>query len=56
MALDLGHTGILVNAVAPGPAQTGRLENETLEHARSRVPLGRWITGQILQVAGGHAL
>lgn len=76
MALDLGHVGIRVNSVAPGPVQTGRLEGETLEHARSVVPLGRvgdpediadavvflashqarWITGQILQVAGGHAL
>ncbi|WP_017609285.1 SDR family NAD(P)-dependent oxidoreductase [Nocardiopsis xinjiangensis] len=76
MALDLGHTGIRVNAVAPGPVQTGLLEGETLEHARSAVPLGRvgepediadavvflashqarWITGQVLQVAGGHAL
>lgn len=74
-ALDLGHTGIRVNAVAPGPVQTGWLEGEALEHARSTVPLGRvgepediadavvflashqarWITGQVLQVAGGHA-
>jgi len=76
LALDLGPTRIRVNAVAPGPVQTGWMEGETLEHARSVVPLGRvgepediadavvflashqarWITGQVLQVAGGHAL
>ncbi|MFC4012733.1 SDR family NAD(P)-dependent oxidoreductase [Nonomuraea purpurea] len=75
-ALDLAADGIRVNAVAPGPVQTGWMDAETYEHARSVVPLGRvgepadiadavvflasrqarWITGQVLQVAGGHAL
>ncbi|MFC7330515.1 SDR family NAD(P)-dependent oxidoreductase [Marinactinospora rubrisoli] len=75
-ALDLGAVGVRVNAVAPGPVQTGWMDAATAEYARSVVPLGRvgepediadavvflashqarWITGQVLQVAGGHAL
>ncbi|MFW5417201.1 SDR family oxidoreductase [Nocardiopsis sp. CNT-189] len=75
-ALDLAPSGIRVNAVAPGPVQTGWLSEEEAEEVRGIVPLGRvgepediadgavflasrqarWITGQVLQVAGGHAL
>ncbi|MFC4562223.1 SDR family NAD(P)-dependent oxidoreductase [Nocardiopsis mangrovi] len=75
-ALDLGAAGIRVNAVAPGPVQTGWMDAAMEDYARSIVPLGRvgdpgdiadavvflashqarWITGQVLQVAGGHAL
>ncbi|GAA1113935.1 SDR family NAD(P)-dependent oxidoreductase [Nocardiopsis composta] len=75
-ALDLAPSGIRVNAVAPGPVQTGWLSEEAVEEVRAVVPLGRvgdpediadgvvflasrqarWITGQVLQVAGGHAL
>ncbi|MEO3750879.1 SDR family oxidoreductase [Streptomyces sp. B6B3] len=75
-ALDLAAAGIRVNAVAPGPVQTGWMTEEVLDHARTLVPMGRvgepadiadavvflashqarWITGQVLQVAGGHAL
>jgi 3-oxoacyl-[acyl-carrier protein] reductase len=75
-ALDLGPAGIRVNAVAPGPVQTGWMTDELVEQVRQVVPLGRpgdpvdiadaviflashqarWITGQVLQVAGGHAL
>ncbi|MER6943661.1 SDR family oxidoreductase [Nonomuraea sp. NPDC000554] len=75
-ALDLAAAGIRVNAVAPGPVQTGWMDADLLEHVRSIVPMGRagepgdiadavvflashqarWITGQVLQVAGGHAL
>jgi 3-oxoacyl-[acyl-carrier protein] reductase len=75
-ALDLGPAGIRVNAVAPGPVQTGWMTDELVEQVRQAVPLGRpgdpadiadavvflashqarWITGQVLQVAGGHAL
>ncbi|MEO3889598.1 SDR family oxidoreductase [Nonomuraea sp. B5E05] len=75
-ALDLAPSGIRVNAVAPGPVQTGWMDADTYEHARSVVPMrrvgepadiadavvflashqARWITGQVLQVAGGHAL
>ncbi|WP_336208608.1 SDR family NAD(P)-dependent oxidoreductase [Nonomuraea sp. LPB2021202275-12-8] len=75
-ALDLAAAGVRVNAVAPGPVQTGWMDAGTYARARSIVPMGRvgepadiadavvflashqarWITGQILQVAGGHAL
>ncbi len=75
-ALDLGGAGIRVNAVAPGPVQTGWMSDDLVASALPDIPLGRvgspddiadavvflaseqarWITGQILQVAGGHAL
>jgi 3-oxoacyl-[acyl-carrier protein] reductase len=65
-----------VNAVAPGPVQTGWMTDDLVDEVRRIVPLGRvgdpadiadavvflashqarWITGQVLQVAGGHAL
>ncbi|WP_255272653.1 SDR family NAD(P)-dependent oxidoreductase [Actinomadura madurae] len=75
-ALDLAARGIRVNAVAPGPVQTGWMDDDLLARVRQIVPVGRagepddiadavvylavhqarWITGHILQVAGGHAL
>lgn len=75
-ALDLGAAGIRVNAVAPGPVQTGWMTDDLVEEVRRVIPLrrvgdptdiadavvflasrqARWITGQVLQVAGGHAL
>ncbi|MFD6097499.1 SDR family oxidoreductase, partial [Nocardiopsis flavescens] len=68
--------GVRVTAVAPGPVQTGWMDEDVLARAREIVPMGRvgdpediadavvylashqarWITGQVLQVAGGHAL
>lgn len=75
-ALDLGPRGIRVNAVAPGPVQTGWMTDDVVDQVTGLVPLrrvgepadiadavvflashqARWITGQVVQVAGGHAL
>ncbi|ONK14703.1 General stress protein 39 [Streptomyces sp. MP131-18] len=75
-ALDLAGRGVRVNAVAPGPVQTGWIGEDLIAQATAIVPMGRvgepediadavvflashqarWITGQVLQVAGGHAL
>ncbi|MFI7519832.1 SDR family NAD(P)-dependent oxidoreductase [Micromonospora globbae] len=75
-ALDLARRGIRVNAVAPGPVQTGWMSHDLAARVADLVPMGRvgdpddiadavvflasrqarWITGQVLQVAGGHAL
>lgn len=75
-AIELGSLGITVNAVAPGPVQTGWITAELEEAVLPTIPLGRtgepadiadaivflaseqarWITGQVIQVAGGHAL
>lgn len=67
---------IRVNAVAPGPVQTGWMSDAVVESVLPSIPLGRvgspediadavvflashqarWITGQVVQVAGGHWL
>lgn len=74
-ALDLGPT-IRVNGIAPGPVQTGWMDDDTVDAVEPTIPLGRvgdpsdiadavvflcshqarWITGQVIQVAGGHWL
>lgn len=76
IAVELGPLDITVNAVAPGPVQTGWITPELEEQLLSKIPLrrvgnpddvadaivflaseqARWITGQVFQVAGGHAL
>jgi 3-oxoacyl-[acyl-carrier protein] reductase len=75
-AIELGPLGITVNAVAPGPVQTGYITRQLEEELMPAIPLrrlgrasdiadvivflasdqARWITGQVIQVAGGHAL
>jgi 3-oxoacyl-[acyl-carrier protein] reductase len=75
-AIELGPAQIRVNAVAPGPIQTGWMTEEVAQQVESMIPLGRvgypediadacvflashqarFVTGQVLQVAGGHAI
>lgn len=75
-AIELGPLGITVNAVAPGPVQTGYIDDALAAEVIPSIPLRRlgtpddvaaavlflvsdasaWVTGQVIQVAGGHAL
>jgi 3-oxoacyl-[acyl-carrier protein] reductase len=76
VACELGPLGITVNAIAPGPVQTGYITPEMEQQLLPTIPLrrlgtpadiadvvilfaseqARWMTGQVVQVAGGHAL
>ncbi|MGW7096343.1 SDR family NAD(P)-dependent oxidoreductase [Streptomyces sp. NPDC054874] len=67
---------IRVNAIAPGPIQTGWMDDELIRKVIPSIPMqrvgdpsdiadacvflashqARWITGQVIQVAGGHWL
>lgn len=75
-AFELGVFGITVNAIAPGPVQTGYITPALERQLLPSIPLRRigtpddiarmvvlfaseaadWMTGQVVQVAGGHAL
>jgi len=41
LAIETGHLGITVNAVAPGPVQTGYISQEVEESERQAIPLKR---------------
>lgn len=76
IAIEVGPMGITVNAVAPGPVQTGYISADFEKMIAKEIPLRRigipedianailflaseqanWITGQVIQVSGGHAL
>ena len=76
VACELGPLGITVNAIAPGPVQTGYITPAMAAQLLPTIPLrrlgtptdiadvvlllaseqARWMTGQVVQVAGGHAL
>jgi 3-oxoacyl-[acyl-carrier protein] reductase len=76
VACELGPLGITVNAIAPGPVQTGYITPEMERNLLPTIPMRRlgtpadiadvvvllstehtrWMTGQVVQVAGGHAL
>lgn len=76
IAIEVGPFGITVNAVAPGPVQTGWITSEVERQVMPSIPMrrlgqpediadvivflaseqARWTTGQVIQVAGGHAL
>ena len=75
-AMELGPHGITVNAIAPGPVQTGYIDAALEAQVIPTIPMRRlgtpddiagaalfllsdasaWITGQVIQVAGGHAI
>lgn len=76
IACELGPLGITVNAIAPGPVQTGYITPAMEAQLLPTIPLrrlgtpadiadvvllfaseqARWMTGQVVQVAGGHGL
>jgi len=76
IAMEIGKFGITINTVAPGPVQTGWIDENLEQHVLPQIPLGRigtpcdiadailflassraeWITGQVVQVSGGHAI
>jgi len=41
IAIEVGHLGVTVNAVAPGPVQTGYISESLEEEWSSNIPLGR---------------
>jgi 3-oxoacyl-[acyl-carrier protein] reductase len=75
-ATELGQFGITINIVAPGPIQTGYLDEATAQRFGESMPLkrmgtpddvadvvvflashqARWVTGQLINVGGGHQM
>lgn len=73
--IELGPFGTTVNAIAPGPVQTGYIDDALVAEVIPSIPLRRlgepddiagatmfllgdaaaWVTGQVIQVARGHA-
>jgi len=41
IAIEVGHLGITVNTVAPGPVQTGWMSDELVRDVEPHIPLGR---------------
>jgi len=41
MAMEVGALGITVNAIAPGPIQTGWMDEQLVEQVTRQIPLGR---------------
>ena len=55
-SIDLAAKGIRINAVCPGPTETGmttRFEGEPYDDMRRRIPLQRW--GNALEIAAAHS-
>ena len=55
-SIDLAAKGIRINAVCPGPTETGmttRFDGEPYDNMRRRIPLQRW--GNALEVATAHS-
>ncbi len=55
-SMDLAGRGIRINAICPGPTETGmttRFEGGPYEDMRRRIPLQRW--GHAREVAAGHS-
>ena len=55
-SMDLAAKGIRINAVCPGPTETGmttRFEGEPYDDMKRRIPLQRW--GNASEVAAAHS-
>jgi NAD(P)-dependent dehydrogenase (short-subunit alcohol dehydrogenase family) len=55
-SMDLARRGIRINAVCPGPTETGmtaNLDPASIDAIRSRIPLQRW--GAAREVAAAHS-
>ena len=56
VSMDLAAKGIRINAVCPGPTETGmttRFEGEVYDDMRRRIPLQRW--GNASEIAAAHS-